>query len=221
VAKVEVCYAHLGLEESRSITATQLRGYLGYLFIEDTEFHHHMDNPYHYPLIQYKKVDTGPLIMGLGQYADILFKKISGIENIVMGDDGVSRSITSLQLKRNVAHIKKTEQGQKYRFSSPWLAFNKENYQRFLSADDTRKENLLKRTLTGNILSMLKGLDIFIDYRLEITAIQHTAPFVAHAHGNTFWALKPEFSANITLPRYIGLGKSVSKGFGIVEFIGS
>lgn len=218
---VEVCYAHLDLEESKSITATQLRGYLGYLFIEDTEFHHHMDNPYHYPLVQYKKVDTGPLIMGLGQYADILFKKISGIEKIVTGE-GVSTSITSLQLKRNDAHIEKTEQEETYRFSSPWLALNKENYKRYLGANYKEKENLLKRILTGNILSMLKGLGIFIDYRLEISTIQHTTPFLTHAHGNTFWALKPEFSTNIrTLPRYIGLGKSVSKGFGTVDLIDS
>jgi hypothetical protein len=219
VAKVEVCYAHLCLEESSYITTTQLRGYLGYLFVEDTEFHHHMDNPYHYPLVQYKKIGTRPMIMGLGQYADILFKKISGIEKVVMRD-GVSTSITSIELKRKVAYIDKGHQ-QRYRFASPWLALNKENYRRFLGADRNEKENLLKRILIGNILSMLKGLGIFIDYHLEIAAIQRTEPFLTHAHGNTFWALKPEFSTNVTIPRYIGLGKSVSKGFGTVDFIDS
>jgi hypothetical protein len=157
--------------------------------------------------------------MGLGQYADILFKKVSGIEKIVMEDDGVSRPITSLQLKRNVVRIEKTGKEERYTFSSPWLALNKENFKRFLGVDHKEKDNLLKRILTGNILSMLKGLGIFIDYHLEITTIRHTTPFLTHAHGNTFWAFKPEFTTNLILPRHIGLGKSVSKGFGTVDLM--
>jgi hypothetical protein len=219
VAKVEVCYAQLCIDESRHITATELRGCLGYLFIEDTEFHHHMDNPYHYPLIQYKKIGITPTILGLGQYSEILFRNISRIEKIIT-KEGISKVVTSIELKRQVAQIGKADQ-EKYRFISPWLALNKENYRRFLCLDHNQKENLLKKILTGNILSMLKGLGIFIDYRIEITTIQHTIPFLTHAHGNTFWGLKPEFTTNITIPRHIGLGKSVSKGFGTVDFIDS
>jgi hypothetical protein len=86
MANVKVCYAYLELDEPVRITASQLRGYVGYLFIEDTEFHHHMDNPYHYPLVQYKKINGKPAIMGFGEYADILFRKISGVERILVRD---------------------------------------------------------------------------------------------------------------------------------------
>jgi hypothetical protein len=67
---------------------------------------------------------------------------------------------------------------------------------------------------------MLKGLGIFIDYHVDV-AIKNTVPLLTRAHGNTFWGFSADFDANINIPRYAGLGKSVSKGFGTVEVIDS
>ncbi|MEM3099286.1 MAG: CRISPR-associated endonuclease Cas6 [Nitrososphaerales archaeon] len=218
MAYVKVCYAFLELDEPIRITATQLRGYVGYLFIEDTEFHHHMDNPYHYPLIQYKKVKNKPMIMGFGEYADILFRKVSSLEKIlVSGADNAK--VRSVELKQEVVAIEKKPAN--YRFVSPWIALNERNHRIFVGADYHGKSELLKKILAANILSMLKGLKVFVDFRISIDEVKHTAPFLTRAHGNTFWGFRPEFTANISLPRYAGLGKSVSKGFGTVDIIDS
>ena len=55
---IDVCYAFLETD-SENIPARNLRGFLGHLFVNETEFHHHTElahQSYHYPLIQYKKI---------------------------------------------------------------------------------------------------------------------------------------------------------------------
>lgn len=215
---IKVCYAFLELDEPLRITATQLRGYVGHLFIEDTEFHHHMDNPYHYPLVQYKKVNNRPMILGFGEYADILFRKTSGLEKILVDGAGTAR-VRSVELKQEVVAIEKKQVS--YRFVSPWIALNERNHRIFVGADYHHKSKLLTKILAANILSMLKGLKIFVDFRISIDEVKHATPFLTRAHGNTFWGFRPEFTANISIPRYAGLGKSVSKGFGTVDIIDS
>lgn len=218
MASVKVCYAFLELDQPIRITATQLRGYVGYLFIEDAEFHHHMDNPYHYPLIQYKKVKNKPMIMGFGEYADILFRKASSLEEILVSGVGNAK-VRSVELKQELVVIERKPGN--YRFVSPWIALNERNHHMFVGADYRGKSELLKKILAANILSMLKGLKVFVDFRISIDEIKHTTPFLTRAHGNAFWGFRPEFTANISLPRYAGLGKSVSKGFGTVDIIDS
>jgi len=43
--KIKVCRAFLDItENNRKVTASKLRGFMGYFFLEDTEFHHHGEN---------------------------------------------------------------------------------------------------------------------------------------------------------------------------------
>ena len=64
MALIDVCYAFLETD-SENIPAMNLRGFLGYLFVNDPEFHHHSESSYHYPLVQYKKIDQRLLVLGL------------------------------------------------------------------------------------------------------------------------------------------------------------
>jgi hypothetical protein len=216
VVNVKVCYAFLELDKPLNMTAAQLRGYMGYLFIEDKEFHHHMDNPYHYPLVQYKIIDNKPVIMGFEEYAGILFRKISDLEEIIV-HKAANAKVRSVELKQEIVTIE--NRAAEYRFVSPWIALNEVNHRIFVESDYQGKLNLLKNILVANILSMLKGMKIFVDFKVCVDNVKYITPFPARAHNNVFLGFKPEFIANIRLPRYSGLGKSVSKGFGTVEII--
>jgi len=216
MAHIRVCYAFLELDEPARFTATQLRGFLGNLFVDDVEFHHHLSNPYHYPLVQYKMINDQPMIMGFGEYADMVFRRVSGIEKLVI--KARISGVRSIDFRQELFAI---GGGQKnYRFVSPWIALNEKNYRTFLEAESEVRATLLEKILIGNTLSMLKGLGILIDYRLNVKLTQ-AFPFLTRAHGKTFWGFLPEFTANIDIPRYAGLGKSVSKGFGTVDIIDS
>jgi hypothetical protein len=117
------------------------------------------------------------------------------------------------ELKNRIFNIKQLEK-KIYKFQNPWIALNSDNFKKFISSS-LPKKGFLENILIGNILSILKGLGIFIDFKLSII-IQDVLPSPIILNNNSFIAFKGTFSANILLPDYIGLGKSVSKGFGTI-----
>ena len=102
-----------------------------------------------------------------------------------------------------------------YKFNSPWLALNSENYKKFTIATIKERRKLLKSILIGNILSMSKhlGYDVpdIIKVEIELTPMKvfyKDVPLVG---------FKGIFEINFSIPDHIGIGKAVSHGFGIVK----
>ena len=81
-SKIDICYAFLEVS-SKEIPTTNLRGFLGYLFVNDPEFHHHSESSYHYPLVQYKKIKERLLVLGLNEYAKHVFERMSNLDKVV------------------------------------------------------------------------------------------------------------------------------------------
>lgn len=210
--KVKTCYAFLDSEAN--VSPTELRGFLGYLFVNEPEFHHHSDSSYHYPLVQYKKVHGKMLVVGLDEYATTVYNKMVQLENIITQNEKARISNVDITMNSFTIH----EEYGVYKFLSPWIALNKENYLKFKSADKTNRKEMLEKILVGNLLSMSKGLGIRIDFMIN-TDIRKSRHMKIEAHKNQFVAFYSEFSTNITIPKFLGLGKSVSKGFGIIERI--
>ncbi len=213
---LKICYAFIDLDndDDHEIRSSSLRGFFGNNFIDDIEFHHHIENSffYNYPLIQYKRIDDRPVVLGIEKYSQIIFNTISKVEYIT-NSYGKRIKINNVELKTRTFYIKQIET-KTYKFQNPWIALNSENFKKFLSIS-LPKKIFLENILIGNILSMLKGLGIFIDFKLSII-IQDILPSPIILNNNSFIAFKAIFSANILLPDYIGLGKSVSKGFGTI-----
>ena len=210
--KIKICRATLDIADGGEITTTQLRGFIGNLFVDDVEFHHHSEKSYHYPLVQYKKIDGKLTVMGLQRYADVLMNKIVQLERVVTPRN---------EVKVNAVHVEVDDfeidsQQHVYRFITPWLPLNEENYQKFKEADENNRQLLLERILIGNTLSMLKGLGIFLDYRIT-ASISQFRPVAVSVHGNKFEAFWASYSLKLGLPDFVGLGKSVSKGFGAIR----
>lgn len=209
--KIKICYAYVDVPNI-TISSVALRGFLGHLFIEDTEFHHHSESSYHYPLVQYKKVHGRLLVMGLNDYAEVVCRKISTLDHITTPTDKIS--IQSVDIVNYSFSVEETKS--RFRFVTPWIALNEENYRKFKDLEGGKRKLFLERILVGNILSAFKGLSVFINFK--VTANLETFwPQSARVHENYFQAFKASFSVNTNLPRFFGLGKSVSKGFGVIE----
>ena len=78
----------------------------------------------------------------------------------------------------------------------------------------------MEKIFTGNILSVLKGLGIRIDFRIE-ARLKKLDPIQTKVHGNEFEGFWAQVLTNVALPNYIGIGKSVSKGLGVLNKIQS
>jgi hypothetical protein len=208
---LKICYAILDFDSGKNVTPVQLRGFMAHLFANISEFHHHSDDSYHYPLIQYKRVDGKLSVVGIEQFADIVYNSMANFDHITTERQKIP--LNNIELKNTMYHPQ--QELTEYKFSSPWIALNEKNYPIYKSLRKDEQKIFLEKILVGNILSMLKGLKIFIDFKI-VVKIKNFKTVTTTAHHNKFAGFFCQWESNLILPDYLGLGKSVSKGFGVV-----
>jgi len=99
-----------------------------------------------------------------------------------------------------------------------WIALNQENYKKYLEIKEmTEKISFLENTLKANILSFAKGIEWTVDKTIEVRIKNMNPTRIVPLKGKSILGFNMEFSSNVFLPNFIGLGKSVSLGFGVVK----
>ncbi len=195
--------------------ATKLRGFFATSFNEHALLHQHVTDKliYKYPLIQYKMLDRTPLVLGINEGADVLKEIYDKFSEIKLGESTYSIMERGITLKSE--EFSCSSEILSYRFATPWLALSQENYPKYLNASWEERKDLLRRILVGNILSASKGLGYVAaqHIRLEVGRIQDE---ICMLKGTKVTGFRGEFTTNFAIPDYMGLGKSVSKGFGAV-----
>ena len=74
---------------------------------------------------------------------------------------------------------------------------------------------ILKRVMTGNILSMAKYLDYWLSKDQKIKIDIKLKKKAVNLKGKSMTAFNGIFKTNFCLPDYLGIGKSVSRGLGL------
>lgn len=211
--------SYLFLETDKKVTepASKLRGFIGKKFSEYPILHHHIQEVgflYLYPRVQYKILEGAPLILGIDEGAEVLKRISSEIEFLRLGMS--LYKVESVVIKEKKLDVKPSREKQHYKFLTPWIALNQENYKKFLKIENWKeRKEFLNRILVGNILSMCKGLGIVVRKRLY--AHSHLDFNKTEYKSIKVFGLTGEFKVNFLLPDYIGLGKGVSQGFGVVK----
>jgi hypothetical protein len=181
-------------------------------------FHNHTEDGrsvYRYPLIQYKKIRNRYGIVCLAEGVDEvhwLFHKDLLQINIL----GKSVKLQLEEIHLYPQELKLSSHLHKYQIFR-WQGLNELNYQVFRNTHSlVDRTKMLERILIGNILSFAKGVEWIIEAQIEVQIheIQLIRP-------NQFkdiqvCAFDLQFSTNLILPNWIGLGKGVSKGFGTI-----
>lgn len=194
----------------------KLRGYFAAQFGEDSDlFHNHGSGNisiYRYPLIQFKIVGGIPMIIGMDEGAQLLIDRFIKIKEIKIND-------TLYHLNHKNMKSEKVEIGviadlNTYRFETPWMALNQSNFAQYQNMTETQKSNKLKSILIGNILSLYKGLKHREPQTILVT--HQLNPITTKFKDQSMTAFKGSFTTNAILPDYIGIGKSVARGYGTI-----
>ncbi|GAB6975108.1 CRISPR-associated endonuclease Cas6 [Prevotella falsenii] len=180
-------------------------------------FHNHNGTTlrYAYPLIQYKRIEGKAAIVCIGEGVEAISEFLTRADfNIMLGTRKVALRIERIDAEE--VDIGEALPPITYCLNN-WLALNENNYRKFQAIDSIAERiQMLERILAGNILSMLKGLNIRIDFRLQPIITDYTANRTAIYKGVRLTSLNITFKANILLPEYIGLGKHSSMGTGVL-----
>lgn len=192
--------------------------------LEHDWFHNH-DNEsggvhQRYPLIQYK-IDACK-----GQMRPMLFFLNDGIEEaqhffsqpdwgLRIGQQDYDMRIAKLHVQQHNLHT--WEQPFGYRLHK-WRALNSEHFREWQALTGiAEKFAFLENILVAHILSFARAVDWQLEHRLELKIIQMVKEEWISFKDIKMRCFTLDFSANVSLPDYIGLGKGASLGFGVVK----
>jgi len=216
---LHICKVQFPEIELRTRDAHKLRGYFGNLFKEHSPLlsNHYEDGSlrYRYPLVQYKVIDKTPMLVGInegGKLLTQLFLKINAL-NI----DGKTYTIQSKNISSTNHEIGFAEALREYQFKTLWLALNQKNYEKYSQLNnEAEKDDMLRSILVGHVLSFFRNteVELTVNQRLmaKVNVIQKQTKF----KDKSMLAFTGSFVINANLPDDIGLGKSVSRGFGTI-----
>ncbi len=185
------------------------------LFPDDPLLHHHGSGgkvDYSLSRVRYLVLDGVPHLVGLGEGREAVCELSTAIGALRVGEK-VYR-VTGVDFIEDVEYFG-TGGLVAYASRTPWLALNQANLEKFneIKGKDQRCR-LLERILVGNILSLAKGLDIRFNSRIQVRVTRFSCRRIRTPL--PMLGFRVEFVGNVYLPRFLGLGKLVSKGFGLM-----
>ncbi|MBR1626842.1 MAG: hypothetical protein IJ681_06830 [Bacteroidales bacterium] len=182
-------------------------------------FHNHIDDVqyrYSYPLIQYKRLSYNKAcIVCVEQGCDVIGQLLQKDEmSLQIGSRIVIGKVEKILPNRIFMQIWNSEFH--YRIKR-WLPLNSENYEKYNNIVDLKEKiEFLEKILKGNLLSMCKGLNIYLSRELEVCINNLSRPFLVTNKGIKLMAFNIEFTSNLSIPNYIGIGKNASIGYGTI-----
>ena len=153
-------------------------------------------------------------LVGLNEGAELLiqlFLKIKSIDINAHSFPVLQKNIESRQIT-----IGLSEDLHQYHFETLWMALNQQNYADYIKEPEQQQSQHLKSVLVGNILSFYKAMN----YRAEgkiMANLQVAAQKETQFKNNAMLAFEAQFVTNALLPSFVGLGKSVARGFGTIR----
>jgi len=198
----------------------KFRGFVGNFFKDYNLIHNHdlhTGKPiYRYPLIQFKLIDRMPAIIAITDRAVSIFSEIfMKLDKIIIEDMAIP--VFEKDLKVEEVEFGYSDEIFMYEFTSPWIGLNQKNFRKYNDAGNDEKNQMLKRIMTGNILSMAKYLDCWLSQDQKIKIDIKLKKKEVNLKGKSMTAFNGIFKTNFLIPDYLGIGKSVSRGFGGVR----
>lgn len=183
-------------------------------------FHNHNGGKfdYVYPLVQCKRMDGHAAVVGINQGARALAE-------ILLTDEcykfQLGRRQVSAQIRESITRdveLSCSAEGEEHAYTiSSWLPLNSENYRTYRTIDTMiERINMLEHILLGNILSFSKGVGVYFHQPITCHILDLSSAEMIRSKGTDMMSFDVAFKTNVNLPEYIGLGKSVSKGHGVV-----
>jgi len=199
----------------------KFRGFVGNAFKDHDLIHNHDEKGkpiYRYPLIQFKLIDKTPAIIAITDHAVSIFAEIfMKLDKIII--EGTLIPVFEKDLKVEEVEFGYSDDIFMYEFVSPWIGLNQKNFAKYNNAASGERNRILERAMTGNILSMSKHLDYWLSEDQKIKTVHKLKEIKVNLKGKSMTGFNGIFKTNFLIPDYLGIGKSVSRGFGAMRRI--
>jgi hypothetical protein len=206
----------LGSTPSTPGSFQELRDFFAMKLTEYTNLHKHNADLFihRYPVVQCKMIGNVQIVIGINEGAEVLRQIHDESPEIRLGENTYPID--------GGGHILKEEEFgpadtiHSYEFATPWLALNQENYRKFYTLKGKpERDAFIRKILNGNIQSMAKALKCDLPDPIKCDVNMHfQKDRIDNVNCIVFTG---KFRANFQIPDYLGIGMSVSRGFGAVK----
>jgi hypothetical protein len=186
---------------------------------DNVAFHNHLKGNtflYRYPLIQYKQVGRKPCIMCVEHGVDEIHKFFEKKDwDLNRSNRRLEMTISRLNLNQYTMQV--WDKMFDYSIQN-WIALNSDNYRKFQNMESlSERVTFLENTLKANILSFAKGIEWTVDKEIKVSINEIIRQRKAKVKGSLLSGFDVMFRTNVFIPPNLGLGKSVSMGYGVVR----
>lgn len=199
----------------------KLRGYFANQFGQESDLFHNHDEKgnsiYRYPRIQYKVVQNVPMVVGIAEGAALVVERFLRINHLDI--DGLKfytdqKNMKSQEFLTGVKNLL-----YQYQFVNPWMPLNQENYAKYVKKNETEKQQQLESIFARNVLNFFTAIGHWEKEKVMVN-LQLKDAKLSGFKNQKMLTFSGGFVCNVQLPDYIGLGKSVARGFGTIRKIG-
>lgn len=198
--------------------AHKLRGYFGNVFKDRSSLlHNHYETGalrYKYPLVQYKVLNSIPTLVAIDEGAQLLTELFMQMKELDI--NGRKYPILNKNISARKVEVGVSDDLHNYAFTTLWMALNQENHKVYRSANNQDQQTMLKKIAIGNILSFFKNMGLYLSPEERIMTTLQVEPHETKFKEQTMLAFSGRFTTNALLPEDVGIGKSVSRGFGTI-----
>ena len=186
--------------------------------LEHEWFHNHNNETnnfhYRYPRIQYKRHRGKPMLVCLENGIEEIQKYFSQ-SDWSLGFSGETHKMGIEELRIHQFDIRVMDKMRTYSIKN-WIALNDSNHKAYTEGSASEQIEILERSLAGHIISFTKGIDYKPETRFEVKLSGFPQAHPVKISNMTTMGFNVNFKTNLFLPNFIGLGKGVSKGYGMV-----
>jgi hypothetical protein len=169
-----------------------------------------------YPVIQVKQVKDTLILTGISQGADCVYLLVKDLAVLGSGEN-VCRIIARDPVIRSEP-FGISDTIVMYEFLTPWLALNQQHAKKFYDlSGKPKRDAFIQKLLTAQLNTLAKSLD----YRITVpllcgTKVRFRRDRINHENIMVFLG---KFRTNLLIPDYLGIGRSVSQGYGTIKRI--
>lgn len=214
---IRICSLDILCDVPVKTHAGKVRGFIGGRFKNRILLHNHIGHGkqgYIYPRILYRTYKGRIKIIAIEEGIEELnFLK----ENLqYLNLDGEKYNIIEKKTCYEEKAFGISDSRCVYKFIDPWLALNSDNYRLFKTLPENKRRSKLSSILIGNVISLSKSLAYNVSDELNVVADFYRTNRDVYMNGNRMVSFLGMFTINFDIPDFLGIGKSVSKGFGTV-----
>jgi hypothetical protein len=198
------------IDEVRSILNKELAAYS--LLTRDAD----SDAIHRYQAVQCKYLKHDLIVIGISQGAGLLRQLTEGRDTMFSDRNSCTVTVRDSAIKNEEFGV--TDLVQTYEFLTPWLALNQQNAKKFYDLKGKpERDAFMQKLLLGHLTALAKSLDYKPPSPITCEPkVRFRRDRIDHENVMVFLG---KFRTNLQIPDFLGIGQSVSRGFGTIRHI--